>query len=327
MAINRWSRNQEPNETFASVSTGARTRASVCIDIEDTRDQKRTKMQSLSDNMKLTVTVNGGKYSAETINELEANENDENLSEDAKEWRGLVSRSESVFRVRVFQTSSTNRDDMFGRKCSFWCIKNECMVTTSFVLSVLPKDIQNDGKASRDYIRGKSYEEFNDICKGCAPYYSVHQLLYARTYKYFIEMKPGDIIALQISGKIKGAKNGPIPALVFGVVQDDDLILKKKDDASDFPYWNFKKEGDKSGFDPGLMLRRVKWYREGVLCDVRGDDQAKWLAEHAPKWMAKVGAGTTAHLKEAMKRMRSNTFIQNTIRIEKDWVEVGLTGK
>lgn len=91
-----------------------------------------------------------------------------------------------------------------------------------------------------------------------------------------------------------------------------------------FP-WNFQKnEKDIRGFDNGIMLRKVKWYRQGVIYDVRGDEQAKWLAECQGKWMAKIGE---KYSKKAIKEMSSDKFIGNTSQVTGEWIEVGLTGK
>jgi hypothetical protein len=252
--------------------------------------------------------------------------------EDAKHWFEALSKDNlNFYRVRIFQNDSKNESDVFGRKCSFWCIKNGYIASASLVITVLPTEIQNAGAiACKDYIRSISDASLNGECakkdknQKRNAYYSLEKNTYTHTYKYFIEMRPGDIIAMQMKGKNKGARSGPDKMLVFGVVQDDSFILLKKDEAREngFP-WNFQRNGkDIRAFDNGIMLRKVKWYRQGTLYDVRGEHQADWLGESLTKWMVKPKL-----FDKAIRIMGSKKFIDNTCSIENEWIEVGLTGK
>ena len=55
---------------------------------------------------------------------------------------------------------------MFGRKCSFWCIKNGYIASASLVITVLPTEIQNAGAiACKDYIRSISDASLNGECE------------------------------------------------------------------------------------------------------------------------------------------------------------------
>ena len=255
------------------------------------------------------------------------------VDERQEDWFEALSRNNiNFYRVRIFQNDSKKESDMFGRKCSFWCIKNGYIASASLVITVLPKEIQNAGAiACKDYIRSISDASLNGECakkdknQKHNAYYSLEKNTYTHTYKHFIEMRPGDIIAMQMKGKNKGAMSGPDKMLVFGVVQDDSFILLKKDEAREkhgFP-WNFQKNGkDVRAFDNGIMLRKVKWYRYGTLYDVRGEHQADWLGESLTKWMVKPKL-----FDKAIRIMGSKKFIDNTCSIENEWIEVGLTGK
>ena len=156
------------------------------------------------------------------------------------------------------------------------------------------------------------------------------KLKWCHTYRYFLEMKPGDIVALQIRGKRGGT---PRPYLVFGVVTDDSLTLMSKDVATKegFP-WDFKQNRKPlEHFDNGIMLRKVKWFRQGILQDVRGSKPADWLIENITKWLVRVKGEDGHLLKKAIERMCSNDvtgevdegqgFFNSTKPIDDGWVD------
>mmetsp|Transcript_32493 Transcript_32493/g.58736 ORF Transcript_32493/g.58736 Transcript_32493/m.58736 type:complete len:137 (+) Transcript_32493:1-411(+) len=126
-----------------------------------------------------------------------------------------------------------------------------------------------------------------------------------------------------------GKKDDPPPILVFGVIQDDSLMLMKKDEARhqhEFP-WDFRQDSeDVRGFDNGIMLRKVKWHRQGILQEVRGRSQADWLIENVTKWLVKVKGNEDKLLRKALQKMTCKKFIANTKVIEEAWVDYGLTG-
>ena len=132
-------------------------------------------------------------------------------------------------------------------------------------------------------------------------------------------MKKGDIIVLQTRGG-NGAGNPP-QTLTFGVIQDDNLILMYKDDAiknHGFP-WDFCNPTQTTTSRIGIMVRNVKWYRQGELRAVRGPNQAPWLAECSPLWLGKVGVKTRKVLTMAIKKMSYRKFLLNTKAIENEW--------
>ena len=299
------------------------------------RAPKRTRRTegSMAEPSILSSQEESTQRASRTVDERQDTLDDMNGDTDAKDWFEALSRNNiNFYRVRIFQNDSKKESDMFGRKCSFWCIKNGYIASASLVITVLPKEIQNAGAiACKDYIRSISDASLNGECakkdknRKHNAYYSLEKNTYTHTYKHFIEMRPGDIIAMQMKGKNKGAMSGPDKMLVFGVVQDDSFILLKKDEAREkhgFP-WNFQKNGkDVRAFNNGIMLRKVKWYRYGTLYDVRGEHQADWLGESLTKWMVKPKL-----FDKAIRIMGSKKFIDNTCSIENEWIEVGLTGK
>ena len=271
------------------------------------------------------TTAESESFYTEDTNDLD----DEDTNEDTKHWPNAVSKDDvNVYRVRIFKKDSTCNDDKFGRKCSFWCIQNGYVATGANILLVdeLRDKIQTGGLENiRDHIRDMDHQHLLKICRDCKPYASIDGSKYVKSKRDFIEMKTGDIVAMHVSGRDR-KKVGPNTVLVFGVVQDNTLIHMSKDEAkkNDFP-WNFQKDGqDIRGFHHGIMLRKVKWYRRGVLYDVRGDKQVNWLAECQGKWMAKIGE---KYLKEVIEKMSSKKFIGNTRQVTDEWIKVGLTGK
>lgn len=132
-------------------------------------------------------------------------------------------------------------------------------------------------------------------------------------------MKKGDIVALHTAGSY--GITHPQPALTFEVVQDDNLIVMNKEEAIQkhgFP-WNFCNPGKTSTYRIGLMVRKVKWYRQGELRAVRGLSQVNWLAEYQPIWMGKVGVKTEKYLTQAIKKMSSKKFLMSTHAIDNKW--------
>lgn len=141
-------------------------------------------------------------------------------------------------------------------------------------------------------------------------------------------MKPGDIVVMQVKGKKGGT---PRPFLVFGIIEDDSLTLMSKAKARSHGLpWDFKQNGDDvRGFDNGIMLRKVRWYRQGVTQVVRGLTQADWLIENVTKWMVRVPSSRdeSSLFKKAVQRMSSKKFFDDTEQIDDEWVGHGLTGR
>ena len=274
--------------------------------------------------MQLSEVVNDGRTETE-----ESTDTQDEGDEDAKSWLNIVlSVGVSVYRVRVSQKASIRKEgDQYGRKCSFWCIKNGYVSASACMLRVLPKEIQHDGEACKAFIRDEDCESLRKRCKECKPYFAIFGQRYTLSFRYFVEMKPGDIVVMQVKGK-KGVT--PHPFLVFGVIQDDSLVLMSKDEARKehgHP-WDFKKDGDSiPAYDNGIMLRKVKWLRQGVLQEVRGLSQADWLGESQTIWMANVKGDENKLLKKAIGKMKSKKFIESTKKIEEEWIDIGLTGK
>jgi len=94
-----------------------------------------------------------------------------------------------------------------------------------------------------------------------------------------------------------------------------------KDDAMQkhgFP-WDFCSPDASPTHLIGIMVRKVKWCRQGELRAVRGRSQATWLAEARTIWLARVGVKTKRFHEEAIKNMSSIRFLRNTHAIDNEW--------
>ena len=83
-----------------------------------------------------------------------------------------------------------------------------------------------------------------------------------------------------------------------------------------FP-WNFCDPGRKSTARLCLIVRKVKWYRQGCLREVREPSR---LAEAEVIWHSQVGRKNVTYLKKALKVMSSDAFLRNTQAIDNEWV-------
>ena len=311
-------------------------------EVAETRARKRTRTrggeteastlphQSLQDedtptssDLQLTVTVNGERYSADTKYDMDVDEDmedDDGLDEDAELWLNAMSKKNiDVYRIRCYNTEAVKPDDRYARKCSQWCVNNGYTITCLDLVTLLPENQRHDGEALKNKIMSLSREQLKEECIKAQDFdYHAHGP-YKVSYKQFIEMKKGDIVVLHTNGG-KATSHAP-QTLTFGVLQDEELIIMKKDDAItkyDFP-WDFCNPGETTNCRIGLLVRRVKWYRQGELRAVRGPAQVNWLAECIPLWLGKVGIKTNKFLKDAIKKMSSKKFLQNTHAIDNEW--------
>ena len=109
--------------------------------------------------------------------------------EHATKWLHALSRDGMSFcKVRVFQADSKGPDDPFGRKCSFWCVKNGCIVCDAYMLTCLPERDQGDGNTCRGFIRGIHHKDLLELCKMCptSQYYAKQRNKYTQIYRDFV---------------------------------------------------------------------------------------------------------------------------------------------
>ena len=243
------------------------------------------------------------------------------LDENAKQWMKEMSKPNlNVYRIRCYNTESVTDEDPYARKTAQWCVNNGYTITCLELAKILPEHQRQDGEALKERVISMDNDALRRECQQAQDYdYNNEGGSYVKSYRQFIEMKKGDIIALHTTGSY--TITHPQPALTFGVVQDDDLIVMDKEKAIQehgFP-WNFINPGKTSTYRIGLMVRKVKWYRQGELRAVRGLSQVNWLAEFQPIWMGKVGVKTEKYLKQAIKNMSSKKFLNNAHAIDNEW--------
>jgi hypothetical protein len=248
-------------------------------------------------------------------------EDDIELGEDEKQWMKETSKSNlNVYRIRCYNTEAVTDEDPYARNTAQWCVNNGYTITCLELAKIMPKEQRHDGEAIKRRVLSMDIDSLRRECQQAQDYdYNNEGGSYVKSYRQFIEMKKGDIIALHTTGSY--TINHPQPALTFGVVQDDDLIVMSKEEAIQkhgFP-WNFINPGKTSTYRIGLMVRKVKWYRQGELHAVRGRHQVNWLAEFQPIWMGKIGVKTEKYLKQAIKNMSSKKFLKNTHAIDNEW--------
>lgn len=243
------------------------------------------------------------------------------LDENAKMWLDEMSKDNiNVYRIRCYNTASVTNEDVNARKCSQWCVNNGYTITCLELANLLPEDQRHDGEVLKSRILSVECGTLREPCRQSQDFDFGEEGRYIKSYRQFIEMKKGDIIVLHTSGG-KGPSPKPPQTLTFGVIQDESLTLMHKDDAMQkhsFP-WNFCDLGAITTNRIGIMVRNVKWYRQGELRAIRGPAQVNWLAECSPLWMGKVGAGTKKYLKEAIRKMNSDRFLANTHAIDDAW--------
>jgi len=272
------------------------------------------------------VVVNGVRYSEITVDGIETDIGSDSFApdEEAKRWLSAVSTENiNVYRIRCYNTASVSSDDKYARRCSKWCVNNGYTVTCLELAKLLPVQMRNDGAALREKVLSVDRRTLREECRRSQDFDFGVEEGYITSYKQFVEMKKGDIVVLHTRGGsgAYGSTSAPPQTLTFGVLEDDELILMHRDDAMHkhgFP-WDFCDPGSSETTRIGLMVRKVKWYRQGELRAVRGRSQASWLAEAQTIWLAQVGAKTEKFLKDAIKKMSSNQFLRSTHAIDNEW--------
>ena len=198
----------------------------------------------------------------------------------------------------------------------------ERIVTCLEIAKLLDEDQRYDGDALKQRVLSVDYDSLREDCQSLGAKWWSEEGTYVKSYKQFIEMGKGDIVALHTKG---GTSSGSPPqTLTFGVVQDDSLTVMNKDEAKThgFP-WDFCNPGKTTTERIGLMVRKVRWLRQGELRAVRGGGQVNWLAEYETKWLGQVGVKTRKYLKDARKEMRSEQFLTKTQAIDNTWIVDG----
>lgn len=233
-------------------------------------------------------------------------------------WKQEISREGvNVFRIRCYNTECVATGDKYGRRMSQWCVNNGWTITDLELAKILPRHQWWDGEALRDRVASVNHQELRQICRE-SQHYPPNEMSYVRSYKEFVDMKKGDIVVLHTKGGY--TKSGPPQTLTFGVIQDDALTAMDREEMKqkNCP-WDLINYGEQTTSRIGIMVKKVKWLRQGELKAVRGYRQVNWLAEAQPLWLMRVGTTEEKFLKQAIKKMGSEQFIRNTRLIDNNW--------
>jgi len=286
------------------------------------QSQRRQSQQNVVEQKLLVTAVNGKTYSGDTVDDIDDDneEDDTVLDEDAKQWMKEMSKSNlNVYRIRCYNKIAATDEDPFARKTAQWCVNNGNIATCAEIAKILPKQQRHDGEALKQKVLSVNLNTLKDECQQAQDYNCKKEGDYILSYRQFIEIKKGDVIALHTKGGYK--KGDPPQTLTFGVVQDNSLNIIYKEDAIQkhgFP-WNFCDPGKSTTNRLGLMMKKVQWYRQGKLRAVRGSKPVHWLSETETKWMGKVGVSTEIRLTQAIRNMSSKKFLKNTHAIDNQW--------
>lgn len=274
--------------------------------LDGTPARKRTrrtdkKITSTSE-MQLSVTMSGRKSSEDTNDLDEEDIHDRKMSseEDASDFNQILSKANSLYRIRQFTKASITPEDKFGRGVSDWAISKGYCASSDRVLTGEEPD-----NAMR-YLRKTDLASIKDSCRGYELFDMSERNLttYCGSYKRFACMEKDDMVAMNIPGPVgKGEA-------YFGVITSNKLILKDPDEclSEGFPAMHLL--GGDYPFN-GLMLREVKWMRKGYIRDLPGQkvglNGAKslpWLIESAPFWLLKSSSG--------LEIMKGKAFLDST---------------
>jgi len=289
--------------------------------LEDTtvvRDAKRSRMTVARDAVGRGVIVSEQQTEESDGSSLSITVSSPDTVTANQLWKQEISREGvNVFRIRCYNTECVATSDEYGRRMSQWCVNNGMVITDLELAKILPRHQWWDGELLQDRVASVNHQELRQICRE-SQHYPPNEMPYVRSYKEFVDMKKGDIVVLHTKGGY--TKSGPPQTLTFGVIQDDTLTAMDREEMKqkNCP-WDLINYGEQTTSRIGIMLKKVKWLRQGELKAVRGPRQVNWLAEAQPLWLMRVGTTEDKFLKQAIKKMGSEQFFRNTRLIDNNW--------
>ena len=245
------------------------------------------------------------------------------------EWTQVVSGSDNrkIVRIMEFAKDSITAYDPQGRLCSLWCLEKGYIACAN---RVVPEKFLTDQDGALGYLR----EEQEDLIKAkCleSPLFS-DGTGHLWQYLLFARLRPGDLVILQL----KAGGHAPGEA-VFGFIEDDSFIIKTKKQIlkeEKFP-WKLDRGATLDPWANGLMLRKVKWMRRGVMRNLpkqmttkRGDKQVSWMLENVTTFLVEVKNSKETKSKPSNRRkntafsaMRSKAFLKITEPLDQAWID------
>ena len=256
-------------------------------------------------------------------------ESSDPFSTDA-EWIAASSdNTVRVCRIKIFCKKSQTASDKYGRLSSLWCVDKGYIASAN---RVVPEGLLSDPAKALKYLREEKKEEIKERCLLSPLFPNGEAVSHLKEYLTFAKLRPGDIIILQL----KGDKNKDPGVAIFGVVEDDSFLIKSKDEVFEdeshafpggFP-WVLDHGERHDPYANGLMLRKIKWMRHGIIRSLpmqivtkKGTNQATWMHECGTSFFLEVTNQGKDRLKDiAFSAMRSEEFLEKTKCLDQAWI-------
>jgi len=261
---------------------------------------------------------------------------DQSRNDANAEWIAAIEKSGArLFRLRQFQKASRLPIDKYGRACSDWAVKNGVIACCSRSIPtklVEEATISNANNARAHVVHTEIFQHLSqnlDDLKASRGVTTSKRFVEQReknTYNFYLNtyrkfagvqhelgpngaavngLKKGDIIALLVSGPTKKGE------VYFGILSSNDLVIRNPDDSvkEGFP----APQLFESQIFNGLMLRRVRWLRHGMVRDLpcQNKGQVSWLAEGGPNWFCEMRPKPDSN-SNWIDIMRRNDFLNIT---------------
>ena len=226
-----------------------------------------------------------------------------------------------------FAKDSITEHDTQGRLCSLWCLERGHIACAN---RVIPEEFLTDQDGALEYLREEQEGLIKAKCLKLPLF--LDGIGHLWQYLLFARLRPGDLVILQL----KAGARAPGEA-VFGFIEDDSFIVKTKKQIlkeENFP-WKLDRGTTLDPWANGLMLRKVKWMRRGVMRDLpkqmitkRGDKQVSWMLENVTTFLVEVKNTKETKSKPSNRRknrafsvMRSEAFLRTTEPLDQAWID------
>jgi hypothetical protein len=224
-----------------------------------------------------------------------------------------TSRPRRVFRVRQCKKDAETTTDKYGQKPSKWAVQEGYILSSA---RAIPLHIKTS-EAAKEFLQDTA--QVVAFCQNRETFPVLGQVLrYVNGYKTFCEMQKGDIVVLL------GPDRPGQGRAYFGVVESDEITIwsHAKLLAEGFPS-PIMFERNRAWEDKRVMLRRIKWRREGLVRDLPDQSTGRsnknhvpWLLESVPFWMANVTE------KGALDRVSTPEFMDCTDVTQPELIEL-----
>eukprot|EP00562_Extubocellulus_spinifer_P004778 CAMPEP_0178524050 /NCGR_PEP_ID=MMETSP0696-20121128/29430_1 /TAXON_ID=265572 /ORGANISM="Extubocellulus spinifer, Strain CCMP396" /LENGTH=406 /DNA_ID=CAMNT_0020155347 /DNA_START=245 /DNA_END=1465 /DNA_ORIENTATION=- len=248
-------------------------------------------------------------------------------------WTSAISANDGtdsmkICRIRIFNKSSRTEKDPFGRLCSLWCVENGYIASAN---RVVPYELLEHPAEAFEFLRGEDAVAIRERCMKSPLFDEKAARYHFHQYRTFASLSQGDIVIMQLSGG-RGKGKQAAYDVIFGVIRDNEFIIKPKKEALDdgFP-WCMVNPDINPKLDPwknGLMLRKVHWIRRCPLrelpCQTQGKTapQVKWIQEASPKFCVEISNSENAMFKdEGFDAMGSQEFLERTVAVDQEWID------